>query len=85
MARYKATFIFDFHEDESRSAVFDKIKQFYQALGTPNPQTRRALQYYLLEDIQEDVGRRIVDGTNYDIKDRATTYNIISWEKLTDD
>jgi hypothetical protein len=85
MAKYKATFIFEFHENESHSAVFDKIKQLYQALGVPNPQTRRAMQYYPLEDIQDDVGRRIVDGTNYDITDRATTYHIISWEKLTDD
>jgi hypothetical protein len=85
MARYKATIIFEFHENESRSALLGKIKNIYRRLSLTNAKARRALQYYLLEGIQDDVGRRIVDGTNYDIRDRMTTYNIVSWGRLRDD
>lgn len=82
MARYKATIIFDFPDNENRSKLFENIYTIYDRLGINNPIARRVLHYNRLGDIQNDIERRIIEGTDYGIKERTATYEIVSWEQL---
>ena len=82
MARYKATIVFDVPDDESRSANFQHVSFFLDRVGVNNARARRALHHYLLDDMRDDIEKRVSAETDYDLKGMATTYEIVSWERL---
>jgi hypothetical protein len=85
MARYKATIIFDVPDDESRSAIFQYVSLLLDRVGVNNARARRALHHYLLDDMQDDIEKRVCAESDYHLKGMATTYEIVSWERLPAD
>jgi hypothetical protein len=82
MARCKATIIFDVPDDESRSAIFQYVSLVLDRVGVNNARARRALHHYLLDDMQDDIEKRVSAESDYDLRGMTTRYEIVSWERL---
>ena len=83
MARYKVTIIINIPNHYSHYRIFQYIAKIYDRLGVIyDARVRRALHYTPLEDIQDDIQTRLIEESEYKLKDRTATYELVSWERL---
>jgi hypothetical protein len=90
MARYKATVIFDVHEDENRERRDQLTKKFLEKKrGTaaiwPTLKQMRELNALTHDPLKSDFVLEISDRMNNKKNKYRTTYEIVSFEKLQEE